>query len=418
MKEKKKSRGVLPPGPDPPGSSNVVNSEDFQSETDDRTHEVGDQGAPFILVDCMALKDLIDLDATLCQVERNRMEKVEDEIGGNYGIPLEDVTPPPELDMPINLSSKELARLKAAEDERRFNEDMRNLTISRTEEDEEVTSDTTEHKVNSISDVALNESKLLLQTTSNLEQIRSKLEQLRDLQEQILLADSVPEVVAASSVLERPSIRRQGTFDIKRDGDKNVDYPDIAPEASEAKTQSQSRTLPITRRARIRAKITSSGTISRSERSKSVDGQKVTSENEQIISQIGDLLMKLQLHHEQGSVLDEGSSYSFMVTIKPAGGASNCSVHAITDLKSRERKTSVQPQDFQSPSINIFSPANGTEVAELSLSSRCVNGNSFLPISVPETSSMRVKSPYLRKRPCSYLKVPAPARYCHGRKRD
>ncbi|XP_052855572.1 uncharacterized protein LOC128264228 [Drosophila gunungcola] len=399
MKEKKKIRTVSLSGPDQPGSSSVVNTDDVRSENDD-------QAVPFILVDCTALADRSDLDAALSQVERERMERVEEDIDGQHVPQLEDVEPPPELDMPINLGSRELARLKAAEDERRFQEDLRNLSIFERDEDEKVTSNTTK----SISELALNEGKLLLQTTYNLDQIRIKLEQLRDLQEQILSAETnPPQVVAPSPIPERPSICRQGTFDIKRDREKKGDQPVCKVHT----TRSLSRALPNTRREKVKstlmAKTPSCDTLRKGE------GAKISSGTQQIISQIGDLLMKLQIQRGGCSNLDEGSSYSYVVTIKPAEGVSNCSVHAITDPKSRQMKATVQPR-ISHQAINIFSPANGTP--ELRLSSSYVYENLLPPMSRPESQSTRLKAPILRKRPCPYLKVPTPASYCHGMKRD
>ncbi|XP_017128886.1 uncharacterized protein LOC108147108 [Drosophila elegans] len=399
MKEKKKIRAVSLPGPDQPGSSSVVDTEDVQSESDD-------QAVPFILVDCIPLADRSDLDAALSQVERERMEKVEEDIDGQHVPQLDDVQPPPELNMPINLGSRELARLKAAEDERRFQEDLRKLSIFGREEDEKVTSNATK----AISELALNEGKLLLQTTYNLDQIRSKLEQLRDLQEQILSAESnPPQVVAPSPVPERPSICRQGTFDIKREGEKKGDQPVCKVQT----TRSLSRALSNTRREKVKSTLMAKTPSCDAPRKR--EGAKISSGTQQIISQIGDLLMKLQIQRGGCSNLDEGSSYSYMVTIKPADGASNCSVHALTDLKPRQMKATVQPRISQQ-SINIFSPANGT--SELRLSSSYVNENLLLPMSRPESPSTRLKAPLQRKRPSPYLKVPTPASYCHGMKRD
>ncbi|XP_016931654.3 uncharacterized protein [Drosophila suzukii] len=351
MKEKKKNRKATSPDPEQPGPSNAVNPEDNSSDIEDQPQPPGedDQAVPFILVDCSAYTVRSDLEAVLSQVEKERMEKVQALIGGNEVPQLEDVTPPPELDMPINLSSRALAKLKDAEDERRFQEDLRNLRIDGVDSEEE-------------EKMTLSERNLLLQTTSNLEQIRLKLEQLKKLQEEIMLesAESVPEITARPAVSDRPGLRREGTFEIERDGDEKVDHPEIS-------------TKP--------------------------------------------------LKHEDTKVLNEGSSYSYMVTIKPAGGASNCTVRAITKVKSLESKIAIEAKKLkasQAPIINIFYPASlgEKEATPMTINSHCIDESSFGPMSLPETSSSRVKSPLLRRRASSYLKVPTPVRYCHGKKRE
>ncbi|KAH8356387.1 hypothetical protein KR084_009554 [Drosophila pseudotakahashii] len=383
MKERKKSRRASSPDPEQAGPSNAVNMEDNHSDLEDQSHGEDGQGVPFILVDCTAFTIRSELEAALSQVERERMEAVQADIESKHVPQLEDVEPPPELDMPINLSSLALAKLKDAEDERRFREDLRNLRIAGVEEEEEVLVPSIS-STKSISEMSQSESKLLLKTTANLEKIRLKLEQLKNLQEEIMSVESVTEV--APAVPERPGLRREGTFDIECDRDQKVDHPEIPIAPADRQTK------------------------------------KYIPETEQIISQIGDLLVKLQLQHEESEVLDEGSSYSYMVSIKPAGGASNCSVHAITNFQSRGARKAVPSNNLrvsQVPSINIFSPASvgGTEAPQFAMSSRCIDGSSFGPMSLPETcSSSRVKSPFLRRRPCSYLKVPTPARFCHGRK--
>jgi len=112
MKEKKKSRKATSPDPEQPGPSNAVNPEDNSSDMENRPQSPGedDQAVPFILVDCSAYTVRSDMEAVLSQVEKGRMEKVQALIGGNEVPQLEDVTPPPELDMPINLSSRALAK--------------------------------------------------------------------------------------------------------------------------------------------------------------------------------------------------------------------------------------------------------------------------------------------------------------------
>ncbi|XP_017001500.2 uncharacterized protein [Drosophila takahashii] len=386
MKEKKKSRRASSPDPEQAGPSNAVSMEDNYSDLEDQSHGEDEQEVPFILVDCTAFTVRSDLEAALSQVERERMEKLQADIESGNVPQLEDEEPPPELDMPINLSSLALAKLKDAEDERRFKEDLRNLRIAGVEEEEEEVLVPSISSTKSISEMSQSEIKRLLKTTANLEKICRKLEQIKTMQEDIMAVESVSEVTAATAVPERPGLRREGTFDIERDRDQNVDHPEIPIAPADSQTK------------------------------------KYMPETEQIISQIGDLLVKLQVQNEEREALDEGSSYSYMVTIKPAGGASNCSVHAITNFQSRGARRVVPTNNLrvsQASSINIFSPASvgGTEAPQFSMSSRCIDGGSYGPMSLPEScSSSRVKSPFLRRRPGSYLKVPAPARFCHGRK--
>ncbi|XP_050744967.1 uncharacterized protein LOC108024395 isoform X2 [Drosophila biarmipes] len=352
MKEKRRNRkSTSGPDREQPGSSNAVNPEDNPSDMENQplSPDEDDQAVPFILVDCAAYTVRSDLEAVLSQVEKERMEKVQAHIGDTPQ--LEDVSPPPELDLPINLSSRALAELKNAEDERRFQEDLKNFRVDGVDAEEEER-------------MTLSERNLLLQTTANLEQIRLKLEQLKKLQEEIMLEseESVLELTASAEAPERPGLRREGTFDIERDDEKKI------------------------------------------------------------ISQIGELLMKLQLKQEDRKLLTEGSSYSYMVTIKPAGGASNCTVRAITKLKSRDSKIAIEAKKLKTskaPLINIFSPASlGERQSSMTMTNHGLDESSFGPMSLPETSSSRVKSPFLRRRACSYLKVPTPARFCHGKKRD
>ncbi|XP_017046535.1 uncharacterized protein LOC108091709 [Drosophila ficusphila] len=428
MKEKKKNRIVTPTNLEQPGPSHFVSSEESQSDIENQAIVSFESGVPFILVDGLPISDRYDLEESLYQMEEERMKKVTSEIENNPGSELDDVEPPSELDLPIILSAKALAKIKAKQDEIRFQEDLRSLRISRPEDDEEVNDSAIvpESQRNCELEVFLNESKLLLQTTSNLEQIRCKLEQLKNLQEQIMMAKSVHEVEIPSSIPERPSIRRQATFDIKRDGDQKGDHPEvfIDPADCPRKSQSLTREIPTIQRSKGTFNIPNSVILRNREKSMPTEFPKESLGTQQIISQIGNLLMKLQLQRDNSKVLEEGSSYSYMVTIKPAGGNPNCSVHAITSLKSREVKPIAQPQNLrppQAPLINVFTPANtmrSSDASQISISSRSTDGNSFATMSLPEPSSLRVKSPYLRKRPCSFLKVPAPARYCHGRKRD
>ncbi|KAH8326661.1 hypothetical protein KR067_011625 [Drosophila pandora] len=443
---KKKSRGLSSSSAsdsDPPQNLMVSQAENSLAGIEDLSSGSDDQGVPFILVDSAVVHTRSDLDAALNLVEKRRMKMVEADSEDNHLLLLEDVSPPPELDLTINLGSREEAKLKADEDERRFQEDLQSLCLSSFSRDEDITPAITD----SISTEPLNkstatkssveESRLLLQTTSNLEQIRIKLEELRKLQDAIMVSEPVPEPVNS-----RPSIRRQATFDIKRErggaGSRHaISPPVISVDAEDSLKQSQ--TLKQTKAPVI---IHTPSRSSTSLSSTSGGRKSPPLNTQQIINKIGDLLMQLQLQQEEGQALDEGSSYSYMVTFVPRGGVAKCSVQAITDLKPTTRKAVVQPQARQTcsqlpvsrtPIINIFSPSGTrlestqlplrSQASQLSVNTLKLEGSVLpfshvAPLNLPESSSCRVKSPYMRKRPGTYLKVPAPARYCHGRKRD
>ncbi|XP_017083984.2 uncharacterized protein LOC108116556 isoform X2 [Drosophila eugracilis] len=347
MKDKKKSRRDSLPNLDQPGPSNVVNPEDSQSNKENKSLVVEDQGVPFILVDCSTYTVRSDLESALSQVEKVRMEKVQRDIDELQLPQLEDVTPPPELDMPINLGAKAMAKMKYEEDERRFKEDLQNLKISVPERDPFSFGDLTKFEMRQ------SENKLLQQTATNLEQIRCKLEHLKSLQDGM----TAPKVTVTPLMPERPVIRREGTFDVKREDDPNGEITEaLAPNPTINLLSERRKPIPDTK---------------------------------QIINQIGDLLMKLQLQQND-------------------------------NLKSREDRTAGQVNNLrfsQAPSINIFSPANG-DGTRPGVSSNLIDESSFRTTSLPEISSTPVKSPFLGKRPGSFLKVPTPTRFCHGRKRD
>lgn len=446
MMRKKKSRGFSSSSAsdsDPPQTLMASQQENSLAGIEDLSSGSDDQGVPFILVDSAVVHTRSDLDAALNLVEKRRMKMVEADSEDNHLLLLEDVSPPPELDLPINLGSKEAAKLRADEDERLFQEDLQRLCLSSFSRDEGITPATTDFisteplNKSTATKSSVEESRLLLQTTSNLEQIRMKLEELRKLQDAIMVPEPVPEPVNS-----RPSIRRQATFDIKRErggaGSRHaISPPVISVDAEDSLKQSQ--TLKQTKDPMI---IHTPSRSSTSLSSTSGGRKSPPLNTQQIINQIGDLLMQLQLQQEDGQALDEGSTYSYMVTFVPRGGVAKCSVQAITDLKPTTRKAVVQPQArpicsqlpiSRTPTINIFSPSGTrlestqlpvrSQASQLSVNTLKLEGSVLpfshvAPLNLPESSSCRIKSPYMRKRPGTYLKVPAPARYCHGRKRD
>ncbi|KAH8256548.1 hypothetical protein KR038_008715 [Drosophila bunnanda] len=49
----------------------------------------------------------------------------------------------------------------------------------------------------------------------------------------------------------------------------------------------------------------------------------------QIINKIGEMFVKLQIEEENKRALDNGSSYTYFVTIQPSAGASNCTIELV-----------------------------------------------------------------------------------------
>ncbi|EDW98152.1 uncharacterized protein LOC6537899 [Drosophila yakuba] len=401
MKEKKKSRRDPTTTLEQPELSGVVNAEGVQQNVDVQSSGEDDHAAPFILVDCAQYTARSDLEAILSQVEKERMEKVQADIENNYFPMLEDMEPPAELDMPINLSSQALTKLKDAEDERRFKEDLESLRLVAVEEEQLDTSislsNTTNPQFKSLSDMTIEDGQLLLRTMASMGQMRCKLEQLKNVHEKSGSSESAPQV-KGTTLIPPPGLRRQGTFEIKRKKDQQLGHPEVSTNPAVG----QKVNLPSA--------------------CKGEKGEKVISEADKIFSQIGDLLVKLQLQHEGSKVLDKGSSYAYMVTIKPDEGASNCSVYAITKLKSHEVKEAhvENLKSLHTPLINISSPGDGVpkEPSQLSTNTQYIDGSSIGPMPLLGAPASRIKPPILRKRSCSYLRAPNPVRYCHGRKKN
>ncbi|EDX14068.1 GD18374 [Drosophila simulans] len=354
---KRKGRIDRTPKVEPPKPSRVVNTEAIPLNVEAKSQEIDDQAAPFILVDCANSADRSDLEAILSSIEKERMKRVQADIEQQCFPLLEDIEPPPELDMPINLSSQALVKLNEAESERRFKEDLETLSIAGLEWEKDTSITITS---NLLSDMTIEDSKLLLRTMAGL--------------------------------------RRQDTFEIEPKKNQKIRYPEVSTKSA----VSERKPLPLT--------------------AKGGKCVKVISETDKIFSQIGDLLVKLQLQHEGSNVLKKGSSYSYMVNIKPTGSASNCSVYAITKLKSHEiKETHAENQrTSHAPFINILYRGNGglVETSPLPTTTRCIEGSSIGPMSLRETPSSRIKPPFVRKRPCSYLRVPTPVKFCHGRKKN
>lgn len=385
---KKKSRRDRTPKVEQPEPSRVVNTEPIRLNVEPQSQEIDDQAAPFILVDCAKYEDRSDLEAMLSCIEKERMKKVQVDIEQQYFPLLEDEEPPPELDIPLNLSSQALAVLNDADNERRFKEDLESLSIAGLEEKDTSIS---------ITNMKIEDSKLLFRTMPGMNQICCTLEQMKNVHGKIGPAEPTPQA-RCTSLIPLSGLRRQDTFEIKRKKNQKIRYPEVSTKSA----ISERKHLPLT--------------------AKGGKCEKVISETDKIFSQIGDLLVKLQLQHEGSKVLNKGSSYSYMVNIKPAGGASNCSVYALTKLKSHEvEETHAENlRTSHAPLINILYPGRGglMETSELSTTARCIDGSSIGSMSLRETPSSKIKPSFLRKRPSSHLRAANPVKFCHGRKKN
>ncbi|XP_032578675.1 uncharacterized protein LOC6607588 [Drosophila sechellia] len=391
---KRKGRIDRTPKVEPPKPSRVVNTEAIPLKAEAKSQEIDDQAAPFILVDCANSADRSDLEAILSSIEKERMKRVQADIEQQCFPLLEDIEPPPELDMPINLSSQALVKLNDAESERRFKEDLESLSIAGLEWEKDTSITITS---NLLSDMTIEDSKLLLRTMAGMKQICCTLEQMKNVPGKIGSAEPTPQS-NGTNLIPLSGLRRQDTFEIEPKKNQKIRYPEVSTKSA----VSERKHLPLT--------------------AKGGKCEKVISETDKIFSQIGDLLVKLQLQHEGSKVLKKGSSYSYMVNIKPTGSASNCSVYAITKLKSHEiKETHAENQrTSHAPFINILYRGNGglVETSPLPTTTRCIEGSSIGPMSLRETPSSRIKPPFVRKRPCSYLRVPTPVKFCHGRKKN
>ncbi|KAH8347151.1 hypothetical protein KR059_005870, partial [Drosophila kikkawai] len=381
------SLNAVNPNEDLPGPANVQATNDTLLGLEDLAHGTNDDGVPFILVDGAPFTTRSGLDLALSRVEQKRMEHVLKDIESRRLQLLEDTEPPPELDMPINLSARALAELKAAEEEQRFQKDMYDLTFWPPEEENDDTCITPTMSTN---------------CNTSIEEVILKLEQLRGSPKHI----PVPETEAPTAELpQRPGIQRQGTFDIKRKDEGNKELgPDIAI-IEEPTTKKPQSPKPV-----YQGGIPS--IISHKRLEKSPENPSITVRGRQITKQIGDLLVELcTLNQQNKRLLNEGSSHSFLVTISPAGGASNCSIKPITDSKFSHLRLSWSPSSF-----NIISHSQRAK-SELNCS---ISGrNSLAPYpSKQEFPEERVRSQFMQKTPSSFLKVSSPAKYYQGRKRD
>lgn len=385
MLRKKRGGGPTLPNTDTAGPSNVINTRDNLLGLEDLAHGADEHGIPFILVDAVACTTRCDLDKALNQLEQKRMEHVIRHIEDSMLPMLDGTKPPPELDMTITLSAEALAEVRAAEEERRFLKDMSDLTFWTPEEEQEEigTNPTTTAE------------EPLAKSKTDLEQVRLKLEKLVP----------SPEGTAVSTT-KRPGIQRQGTFEIKRKKeDKNMG----SENTKGAKTTEGQKCTE-----------------------KPPDNPKEFSRTQQIINQVGDLLVEFSTQNQKNRVLTEGASYSYMVTISPVNGASNCVIQAMKEEKSSNIKDAKHRQNqpvsgqlpiSQNPQINIFAPPNRVR-PEASASPNVIErkshgpGASIIQPSTVKFVEQRSRSQLLAKVPCSFLKVPAPAKYCHGRMRD
>ncbi|XP_020809414.1 uncharacterized protein LOC110185071 [Drosophila serrata] len=371
--------------------SNIVNASDTLIGLEDMAHGTNDDGIPFILVDGAAYTTRSSLDLALSRVEQKRMDQIIMQIDSSDLPQIEDTGPPPELDMDINLSSGALAQRRAAEDERRFQKDISELTFWPPETEETVTTPTTQSH----------------SSISSMEQVILKLDQMRGSTKQVP-PPSTETPVAKLPV--RPGIQRQGTFDIKRnkegDRDKGPDIAIICPATS--KNSQLHKTL-------YQAGIPS--LISRKHPSKSPGNEFITVRAGQLINHIGDHFVELcRLYEEENNrVLNEGSTYTYLVTISPANGASNCTIDPISD--SEVNYLCLSRNSLSSHTISNL------KCSKSELSTSVVGRHS--PAAGPLKHGAKVtyteergRSQFLRKTTSSIVNIASPAKYYQGRKRD
>ncbi|KAH8280816.1 hypothetical protein KR054_000252, partial [Drosophila jambulina] len=339
---------------------NVSNTSDTLEGLEDLANEMNDQGLPFILVDSAACTTRSALDLALKKVEQKGWEWVLNDIDSSDLPQLEDTEPPPELDMDINLSKKVLAERRNEEQKRKFEKDISELTLWPPEDDDICATPTTMRDN--------------INTNTNIEEIVVKLNKLRDTETPI------------DKLNGRPGIQRQGTFVIKR---KDEVEKDSGSDSGTAKKP------PI--------KPSYKGGIPSliSHPAKSLKNEHVTQKAKQLVNQIGDLFVELSslYHQKDNSALSEGT---FLVTISPVDGTSNCSIQQITDPKFKHlcltknlstSNTKTEP-NRNSPSSSPFKLAS--------------------PVSYSEE---RARSQFLHKTPSSILNIPSPAKYYQSRKR-
>ncbi|KAH8247653.1 hypothetical protein KR038_007599, partial [Drosophila bunnanda] len=293
---------------DQTGTANVVNTGGTLVGLEDLAHGTNESGTPFILVDGAAYTTRSSLDLALSRVEKKRMDQVLKDIDGS-GLPqIEDTGPPPELDMSINLSSGALAERQAAEEERRFQKDISELTFWPPEDDSTSTIPTTpSHHSN-----------------TSIEQVILKLEQMRGLTKQVP-PPNTPIETPIAKLSERPGIQRQGTFDIKRTNEGDKDKGPVLAIVNPT-TSKKPQLLKPTYRGGIPS------IIRRQHPSKSPENKYLTVRARQLINHIGDRFVELCTMYEEENdrVLNEGETYSYLVSISPADGASNCEIEPIT----------------------------------------------------------------------------------------
>ncbi|XP_023036133.1 uncharacterized protein LOC111519429 [Drosophila willistoni] len=373
-----KSSGHAKP-PAIPGTSHAFNNDNDASLSgmEDIAHGLS-AGVPFILVDGVAVATRTRLDKSLARQEGERMTKAMREC--EHLIQLESIVPPPELDATFTgtpaTAAAAMASLKAIEDELKFQNDMQDLCLPMLllEYKNELVSDSeapTVHSSNneisetSVSKTADAQNLTLGQTTSNLDHIRSKLEELRHQQEKMLQV--------SSGFSERPSIRRQATFDIKRvsndvhreglDGPLSLQIPmqqsNKSPKSGDSASTSKFSKIPL---YHTDSKLTSH-----------VPPEQTNTcpkdlESCHIINQIGDLIMQYQQKQRHLQNFGKKPTYSYLVTINPEAAVNKCILRPIDNpnsliekeqnlllTESRSNVTIAMPA-LGNPTINIFSP--------------------------------------------------------------
>ncbi|KAH8278408.1 hypothetical protein KR018_002710 [Drosophila ironensis] len=436
MLRKKKNRGIVPSlavhnqvSTDPDESAHPSYTCNGPSQRNQAAIEdliSGEiSGTPFILVDSAMVNSHDELDAALEKLETQRIQEIEAELEENNTLKLDDVTPPGELNLPI-MCNEVMLKMKADEEERRFQEDMRSLYLEPPSGDDNISYDTNISGTSTATEPSEG-------TASNMERIRSKLEELRKLQNAIMTP--TPEVVA-----ERPSIRRQGTFEVVR--------PKVSTKEAIAMPIISTQSPPDSKKPSQLIRTHTFNSLECQGEDKSTYS---ALETQHIINQIGDLLLQFQLHREDQKKIVDGSTYSYMVTIAPTGGVANCSVTAIPDQKPTGVLRPIP--DCKKLTMNLPSPRGKRtttppaavtprpRISRVAVNSIRIDGSYFgsnnprgTTVST-EPSVSQIKTHYVRqpagsflkaanpantaaKRTGSFLKVPNSAKYCHGRTRE
>ncbi|XP_030370700.1 AP2-associated protein kinase 1-like [Scaptodrosophila lebanonensis] len=466
MKSKCKHRGVAHPAPAATHENAVQTNSTSDISGMEEIAQLDSSGVPFILIDGVRVTTRRDLNEALSKREKKRMAHLHvicndlpllDSIRLQF--PAATMTTPSKSELP-STAAHAIASLKAVEDELKFQADLEQLSKPMLEfsqpgtptahsssfedlqqAEAEVEAETESH--------AIDQSAMLQDTTSNLEQIRSKLEQLRQHQEKAMHSTSttVPNVPLA----ERPGIKRQRTFEIKRVNGTTLKSQlrqqsaqvEGSPSTSSLRTankgtilqqpqQSKSAHKPLTRGVSSmqlsgrptpsklqRMRTTTQLVRKPSEIDQEKGAESDASEIPDLVNQIGELLIQLQEKQQQRQQQNQqeeqpsqptkkqqvpaqqpeahlepqqqeiqiqeqlpgGASFSYLVTITPDSGISNCSVQPLTSPK-------LNAKQQQQQHMVTFDPAVDTKSQPMK---RALSGISLLP--TPRNAGITIFAP-------------------------